>query len=132
MSPAKGHAAGSLVLSIVSCLVYSVMSNVMVLTNRYLLGKKYYGFDEKFFVVAVQAGVAILVLELAKMQKLISYDPYDSAIARKWAPVTFFFVAMLYTSMQATAGLLSTLSQCLRTSPISLLSLASGVSSASV
>ncbi|KAF4316795.1 hypothetical protein BBO99_00005496 [Phytophthora kernoviae] len=106
MSPQKGHAAaGSLVLSIASCIVYSVMSNVMVLTNRYLLGKKYYGFDEKFFVVAVQAGVAVLVLELAKMQKLISYDPYDSQIARKWAPVTFFFVAMLYTGMQATAGL---------------------------
>uniref|UniRef100_H3GKF9 EamA domain-containing protein n=1 Tax=Phytophthora ramorum TaxID=164328 RepID=H3GKF9_PHYRM len=104
--PAKGHAvAGSLVLSIMSCLVYSVMSNVMVLTNRYLLGKKYYGFDEKFFVVAVQAAVAVLVLELAKLQKIVSYDPYDAKIARKWAPVTFFFVAMLYTGMQATAGL---------------------------
>lgn len=106
MPPTKSHAAaGSLVLSIASCVVYSVMSNVMVLTNRYLLGKKYYGFDEKFFVVAVQAAVAVLVLELAKMQKLISYDPYDAKIARKWAPVTFFFVAMLYTGMQATAGL---------------------------
>ncbi|CAH0521288.1 unnamed protein product [Peronospora belbahrii] len=97
--------AGSLVLSIVSCLVYSVMSNVMVLTNRYLLGKRYYGFDEKFFVVAIQAVVAVLVLELAKMQKVVSYDAYNCKIARKWAPVTFFFVAMLYTGMQATAGL---------------------------
>ncbi|CAH0481796.1 unnamed protein product [Peronospora belbahrii] len=97
--------AGSLVLSIVSCLVYSVMSNVMVLTNRYLLGKRYYGFDEKFFVVAIQAAVAVLVLELAKMQKVVSYDAYNCKIARKWAPVTFFFVAMLYTGMQATAGL---------------------------
>ncbi|KAG6609055.1 GDP-mannose transporter [Phytophthora cinnamomi] len=106
MPPSKSHAAaGSLVLSIASCVVYSVMSNVMVLTNRYLLGKKYYGFEEKFFVVAVQAAVAVLVLELAKMQKLISYDPYDAKVARQWAPVTFFFVAMLYTGMQATAGL---------------------------
>ncbi|CAI5747123.1 unnamed protein product [Peronospora destructor] len=106
MPPAKSHAVkGSLVLSIMSCLVYSVMSNVMVLANRYLLGTKYYGFDEKFFVVAVQAAVAVLVLELAKMRKIVSYDSYDSKVARTWAPVTFFFVAMLYTGMQATAGL---------------------------
>ena len=51
MAPTKDHVVpGSLMLSILSCLVYSVMSNVMVLTNRYLLGNKYYGFDEKFFV----------------------------------------------------------------------------------
>ncbi|KAI9913014.1 hypothetical protein PsorP6_005066 [Peronosclerospora sorghi] len=106
MPPAKAPAAaGSLVLSMLSCIVYSIMSNVMVLTNRYLLGRNYYGFDEKFFVVAVQAAVAVLVLQLAKMQKVVSYDPYDSNVARKWAPVTFFFVAMLYTGMQATAGL---------------------------
>ncbi|CAI5743059.1 unnamed protein product [Hyaloperonospora brassicae] len=106
MAPAKDRpVAGSLLLSIISCTVYSVMSNVMVLTNRYLLGRKYYGFDEKYFVVAVQAAVAVLVLELAKMQKIVSYDPYDRTVARKWAPVTFFFVAMLYTGMQATAGL---------------------------
>lgn len=106
MSGSKGKApAGTLVMSILSCVVYSVMSNTMVLTNRYLLGKKYYGFEEKFFVVAVQAGVAVLVLEFAKMRKWVAYDPYNSETAKKWAPVTFFFVAMLYTGMQATAGL---------------------------
>lgn len=102
----KGKApAGTLVMSILSCVVYSVMSNTMVLTNRYLLGKKYYGFEEKFFVVAVQAGVAVLVLEFAKMRKWVAYDSYNTETAKKWAPVTFFFVAMLYTGMQATAGL---------------------------
>lgn len=81
------------------------MSNMMVLLNRYLLGKKYYGFEEKFFVVAVQAGIAVLVLEFAKMRKWVTYEPYNTEMARKCAPLTFFFVAMLYTGMQATAGL---------------------------
>ncbi|KAF1331362.1 Gdp-mannose transporter, partial [Globisporangium splendens] len=77
----------------------------MVLTNRYLVGKKYYGFEQKMFIVLAQAAIAVLVLEIAKMQKLVQYDNYNSETAKKWAPVTFFFVAMLYTGTQATAGL---------------------------
>ncbi|TMW62631.1 hypothetical protein Poli38472_005249 [Pythium oligandrum] len=102
---AKAEAAGSMLMAVVSCIVYSLMSNLMVLTNRYLVGRKYFAFEEKFFVVAVQAAVAVLVLELAKAQKLVSYESYKSDVAKKWAPVTFFFVAMLYTGTQATAGL---------------------------
>ncbi|KAL0589556.1 hypothetical protein ABG067_002460 [Albugo candida] len=96
---------GSLYVSILSCIVYSLMSNVMVLTNRYLVGRQYYGFKEAFFIVAVQAAVAVAVLEIAKYRSWIQYDPFDRTIAKKWAPVSFFFVAMLYTSTQATAGL---------------------------
>uniref|UniRef100_K3WMI3 EamA domain-containing protein n=1 Tax=Globisporangium ultimum (strain ATCC 200006 / CBS 805.95 / DAOM BR144) TaxID=431595 RepID=K3WMI3_GLOUD len=102
---AKQEARGSLLMSILSCLVYSLMSNIMVLTNRYLVGKKYYGFEQKMFIVLAQAAIAVLVLEVAKMQKLVQYDNYNSETAKKWAPVTFFFVAMLYTGTQATAGL---------------------------
>ncbi|KAJ0412500.1 hypothetical protein ATCC90586_006867 [Pythium insidiosum] len=98
-------ASGSMFMAVLSCLVYSLMSNLMVLMNRYLVGKKYFGFEHKFFVVAVQAAVGVVALEVAKAQKVVSYEPYNSEIAKKWAPVTFFFVAMLYTGTQATAGL---------------------------
>jgi GDP-mannose transporter len=101
----KQEVQGSVFMAVISCLTYSVMSNVMVLANRYLVGKKYFGFEEKFFIVAVQAAIAVLVLEVAKLQKIVHYDPYDRDIAKRWAPVTFFFVAMLYTSTQATSGL---------------------------
>lgn len=102
---AKQEVRASLLMSILSCVVYSVMSNVMVLANRYLVGRKYFAFEEKMFVVLAQAAIAVLVLELAKMRKLVAYDNYNSETAKKWAPVTFFFVAMLYTGTQATAGL---------------------------
>lgn len=102
---AKQEVRSSLLMSIFSCLVYSLMSNIMVLTNRYLVGKKYYGFEQKMFIVLAQAAIAVLVLEVAKMRKLVAYDNYNSETAKKWAPVTFFFVAMLYTGTQATAGL---------------------------
>lgn len=102
---AKKEVASSAFMAVLSCLVYSVMSNLMVLVNRYIVGKKYFGFEHKFFVVIVQAAVAVLVLELAKAQKVVHYEPYNSETAKKWAPVTFFFVAMLYTGTQATAGL---------------------------
>lgn len=102
---ARKEVAGSLLMAIISCVVYSLMSNIMVLTNRYLVGRAYFGFQEKFFVVAVQAAVAVLVLEVAKWRGIVQYDKYNSETAKKWAPVTFFFVAMLYTSTQATAGL---------------------------
>lgn len=104
MSPKK-EAPVSMLMSVLSCVIYSLMSNFMVLINRYLVGKKYFGCENKLFVVAVQAAVAVIVLEIAKAQKVIQYDPYNSEIAKKWAPVTFFFVAMLYTGTQATAGL---------------------------
>lgn len=92
-------------MAVCSCLTYSLMSNFMVLANRYLVGKRYFGCEQTFFVVLVQAAVGVLVLELAKARKLIQYDPYNSEIAKKWAPVTFFFVSMLYTATRATAGL---------------------------
>jgi GDP-mannose transporter len=101
----RKDAPASVFASVLSCLVYSTMSNLMVLVNRYIVGKKYFGFEQKFFVVAVQAAVAVLMLEIAKAQKFVHYEPYNSDVAKKWAPVTFFFVAMLYTGTQATAGL---------------------------
>jgi len=92
-------------MAILSCIVYSVMSNCMVLANRYIVGKNYFNFEEKSFVVLVQAAVAVLVLEVAKAQGSIHYEAFNMKTAIRWAPVTFFFVSMLYTGTLATAGL---------------------------
>lgn len=91
--------------AVLSCLIMSLMSNSMILMNRYLVGGKYFGFEEKTAVVFVQALVAVVILEGLKGQKLIEYEPFDMQIAKKWTPVTFFFVAMIYTSTLATASL---------------------------
>lgn len=95
----------SLLPAITSCLAYSAMSNCMILANRYLLGSKYFGFEQKTFVVFIQAVVAVLVLEVAKKQKVITYDDFNTKKAKQWSPVTILFVLMLYTSTQATANL---------------------------
>lgn len=46
-----------------------------------------------------------MVLELAKMNKIIAYDNFNMQTAKEWSPVTILFVLMLYTSTQATANL---------------------------
>ncbi|KAF0683067.1 Aste57867_24847 [Aphanomyces stellatus] len=97
--------AGSTAMAVASCVVYSAMSNAMVLINRYLVGQKYYNFHEKSFVILTQAAVGVLLLELAKWQGFIKYEKFNIETAKRWAPVTFFFVAMLYTGTLATAGL---------------------------
>ncbi|KDO21535.1 hypothetical protein SPRG_13344 [Saprolegnia parasitica CBS 223.65] len=92
-------------MAVVSCLVYSLMSNAMVLANRYIVGAKYYNFAEKSFVILAQAVIGVLVLEAAKARGLIQYENFSMETAKRWAPVTAFFVAMLYTGTLATAGL---------------------------
>lgn len=77
----------------------------MVLVNRYLVAPRFFGFHEKTFVIFIQAFIAVVMLEIAKQYKLVHYESFKLSTARKWAPVTIFFVLMLYTSTQATAGL---------------------------
>ncbi|OQS04170.1 GDP-mannose transporter [Thraustotheca clavata] len=92
-------------MAIISCLVYSFMSNAMVLANRYIVGQKYYNFREKSFVILAQATIGVLILEIAKARGVIHYEKFSMETAKRWAPVTGFFVAMLYTGTLATAGL---------------------------
>ncbi|KAG9398290.1 GDP-mannose transporter into the lumen of the Golgi [Aphanomyces cochlioides] len=92
-------------MAILSCIAYSIMSNAMVLINRYIVGQKYYNFQEKSFVIITQVAIGVVVLEIVKMQGYIKYENFSWETAKRWAPVTFFFVAMLYTGTLATAGL---------------------------
>ncbi|OQR87028.1 GDP-mannose transporter [Achlya hypogyna] len=92
-------------MAVVSCIVYSFMSNAMVLTNRYIVGQKYYNFSEKSFVILAQAAIGVVMLEAAKSRGYIHYEKFNMETAKRWAPVTGFFVAMLYTGTLATAGL---------------------------
>lgn len=91
--------------SVLSCVAYSVMSNCMVLSNRYLVGRQYFGFKEKSFVIFIQAILAVLVLRLAKHNRWVHFNAFDVKIAKAWSPVTLFFIAMLYTSTEATSKL---------------------------
>ncbi|RHY26901.1 hypothetical protein DYB37_004837 [Aphanomyces astaci] len=97
--------SSSTTMAVLSCVAYSTVSNAMVLVNRYLVGQKYFNYQEKSFVILAQMILGVVLLELAKLQGVIKYENFSLDTAKRWAPVTFFFVAMLYTGTLATAGL---------------------------
>ena len=85
-----------------SIFCYCASSILMTLTNKYVVNGD---FNLNFFLLAVQSTVCLLVISVLKSLGIITYREFNTLEARKWSPIAFLLVIMIYTSSKALAFL---------------------------
>lgn len=83
----------------VSILCYCASSILMTTTNKYVVSG--YHFNLNFFLLAIQSIVCLLVIAILKYFGVITYRKFNSNEAKKWSPIAFLLVLMIYTSSKA-------------------------------
>lgn len=86
--------ANSAPLSIFS---YCISSILMTLTNKFVLS----GRNLNFLILAVQSTVCIATIGSLKSFGVITYRQFNKDEAKKWFPIAFLLVMMIYTSSKA-------------------------------
>ncbi|KAL2106482.1 hypothetical protein VUR80DRAFT_6661 [Thermomyces stellatus] len=83
-----------------SILAYCLSSISMTVVNKYVVSGDSWNLN--LFYLAVQAIVCTLAITFCKNVGLIrNLAPFDSERAKKWFPVSFLLVGMIYTSTKA-------------------------------
>jgi len=83
----------------VSILSYCLSSILMTVTNKYVLSG--FSFNLNFFLLAVQSIVCIVTIGTLKGFGVITYRQFNKDEAKKWSPIAFLLVAMIYTGSKA-------------------------------
>ncbi|GMM31099.1 GDP-mannose transporter [Martiniozyma asiatica (nom. inval.)] len=102
-SPAAVGAAPSAIGKLVnsgpvSILCYCLSSILMTTTNKYVVSGD---FNLNFFLLAVQSIVCLITIGTLKAFDVITYRKFNSQEAKKWSPIAFLLVLMIYTSSKA-------------------------------
>lgn len=83
----------------VSILCYCASSILMTTTNKYVVSGHH--FNLNFFLLAIQSIVCLLVIAILKFFGVITYRKFNTNEAKKWSPIAFLLVLMIYTSSKA-------------------------------
>ncbi|ODV64631.1 putative Golgi apparatus GDP-mannose tramsporter [Hyphopichia burtonii NRRL Y-1933] len=83
----------------ISIFSYCASSILMTVTNKYVLSG--YNFNLNCFLLAVQSIVCIVTIGTLKTFGVITYRQFNKDEAKKWSPIAFLLVAMIYTSSKA-------------------------------
>ncbi|KAF9354306.1 GDP-mannose transporter into the lumen of the Golgi [Mortierella sp. AD094] len=83
----------------VGILAYCSSSILMTVTNKMVLSR--FEFHMNFFLLAIQALSAVILLWVFKMLNLITYRQLDTGEAKKWFPISLGLVAMIYTGSKS-------------------------------
>lgn len=83
----------------VSILCYCASSILMTTTNKYVVSGHH--FNLNFFLLAIQSIVCLLTIATLKFFGVITYRKFNSNEAKKWSPIAFLLVLMIYTSSKA-------------------------------
>lgn len=94
--PAAPSISNSAPFSIMS---YCGASILMTVTNKYVVSG--YSFNLYFFLLAVQSIVCIVTIATLKAFGVITYREFNKQEAKKWSPIAFLLVGMIYTSSRA-------------------------------
>jgi len=82
-----------------SILCYCLSSILMTVTNKYVLSG--FSFNLNFFLLAIQSIVCIVTIGTLKSFGIITYRQFNKDEAKKWSPIAFLLVAMIYTGSRA-------------------------------
>lgn len=83
----------------ISIFAYCASSILMTLSNKYVVSG--FEFNLNFFMLAVQSIVCICTIGSLKGLNIITYRQFNKDEAKKWSPIAFLLVAMIYTSSKA-------------------------------
>jgi GDP-mannose transporter len=100
MAPSDGPAVARWAQT-VAVLSYCFSSLGMLLANKFVLSS--FKFTASFFLLAVQCGATVLLLEVARTGGLLSRREFKWSEARAWLPVSLLLSAMIYTGTMALA-----------------------------
>lgn len=78
---------------------YCLASISMTASNKYVLSG--FQFNLNFFLLMVQSVVCILAIAICKQFKVITYRDFNADEAKKWFPISFLLVLMIYTGSKA-------------------------------
>ncbi|EGW35166.1 GDP-mannose transporter into the lumen of the Golgi [Spathaspora passalidarum NRRL Y-27907] len=100
-SPQPGQSLASSISNSgpISILAYCLSSILMTVTNKYVLSG--FSFNLNFFLLAVQSIVCIVTIGSLKSVGIITYRQFNKDEAKKWSPIAFLLVAMIYTGSKA-------------------------------
>jgi len=87
--------------AISACILYSVCSVSMVLTNKSLASsyRDLTPIDLNFLLVVFQAIFAVICVEFSKRMNWVEYPALTMETIKLWVPVNLFFCFMLFTGM---------------------------------
>ncbi|KAJ3030420.1 UNVERIFIED_CONTAM: GDP-mannose transporter into the lumen of the Golgi [Siphonaria sp. JEL0065] len=80
-------------------LAYCTASILMTVTNKIVLSS--YQFRMPFLVLTMQSSCTVLMLAIFSRLGLISHRKYNSYDAKRWFPISFALVMMIYTGAKA-------------------------------
>lgn len=82
----------------ISIFSYCASSILMTLTNKFVLSGM---FNLNFFLLAIQSVTCIVTIGTLKSFNIITYRQFNKDEAKKWFPIAFLLVAMIYTGSKA-------------------------------
>ncbi|KAG9289433.1 hypothetical protein G9A89_007994 [Geosiphon pyriformis] len=92
----KSAVAATRALPILS---YCGASILMTVTNKYVLSA--YEFNMNFLLLTIQSIVCVILLYGFKAFNLINFREIESHISKKWLPIVFLLIAMIYTGSKS-------------------------------
>jgi len=84
---------------ITSVCLYSLCSISMILLNKLVVDT--YGVNFPLALIFYQNLAALLLVSVLKSLGVVHYPSFDIAVAKKWLPLTVFFVVMLVSSIKS-------------------------------
>ncbi|ODV96677.1 hypothetical protein PACTADRAFT_48501 [Pachysolen tannophilus NRRL Y-2460] len=82
-----------------SILSYCMASILMTVTNKYVVSGM--SFNMNFLLLAVQGFVCVGLISVLKALGIITYREFNKNEAKKWSPIAFLLVGMIYTSSKS-------------------------------
>ncbi|KAI5958047.1 VRG4 [Candida theae] len=100
-TPGTGHSLASSITNSgpISILAYCLSSILMTVTNKFVVSG--FNFNLNFLLLAVQSVVCIVTIGTLKTFGIITYRQFNKDEAKKWSPIAFLLVGMIYTSSKA-------------------------------
>lgn len=84
---------------VVAIVCYCMSSIIMTLGNKYVLSGAH--FNMNCVVLAVQSLSCLSVISILKYMGVANFRGFDKTDAKKWFPVSFLLVLMIYTASKA-------------------------------
>lgn len=85
---------------VLSCLMYTFCSVSMVLSNKAIsttLSTEARTSLPQLSVILFQCVIAVVLVECAKMLKIVDYPAFSLKTAKSWLPLNILFIGMLVT-----------------------------------
>lgn len=100
-TPSAGHSLANTITNSgpISILAYCLSSILMTVTNKFVVSG--FNFNLNFLLLAVQSIVCIVTIGTLKTFGIITYRQFNKDEAKKWSPIAFLLVGMIYTSSKA-------------------------------